>query len=90
MNERKELLDKFRKDWEEKMNERRKKEVAFLNERFKRVEENEKQLHGMRVQDAEEYAEMKVKLETDVQVKQKDPIQQNPESFMGNKFLLAR
>jgi hypothetical protein len=67
MNERKELLDKFRKDWEEKMNERRKKEVAFLHERFKRVEENEKQLHSMRVQDAEEYAEMKVKLETDVQ-----------------------
>lgn len=50
------------------MNERREKEVAFLEARFKRVEENDKQLHAIRVRDAEDYNEMKVKLETDVQV----------------------
>ena len=51
------------------MEERRTKEVAFLDERFKRVERNETELHNLRVRDAEEYNEMKVKLETDVQVK---------------------
>ena len=50
------------------MEERRKKEVAFLDERFKRVERNENELHALRIRDAEEYNEMKVKLETDVQV----------------------
>ena len=51
------------------MEERRTKEVAFLEERFKRVEKNENELHMLRVKDAEEYNEMKVKLETDVQVR---------------------
>ena len=51
------------------MEERRTKEVAFLEERFKRVEKNENELHMLRIKDAEEYNEMKVKLETDVQVK---------------------
>ena len=68
MAERKEILDKYRKEWEEKMEERRTKEVLFLEARFKRVEENEKHLHILRVKDAEEYNEMKIKLETDVQV----------------------
>lgn len=53
------------------MEERRTKEIAFLEERFKRVERNENELHSLRVRDAEEYNEMKVKLETDVQVKSK-------------------
>ena len=50
------------------MTERKTKEVAFLEERFKRVEKNERELHALRVRDAEEYNETKVKLETDVQV----------------------
>jgi hypothetical protein len=70
--ERKEILEKFRKEWEDKMEERRNKEILFLEARFKRVEENEKQLHILRVKDSEEYNEMKVKLETDVQVRVKD------------------
>jgi dynein regulatry complex protein 1 len=68
INERKELIDKFRKEWEERMNERREKEIKFLEARFKRVETNEKELHEIRVRDAEEYNEKKVKLETDVQI----------------------
>ena len=63
-----ELLNKHRKEFDEKMDERRNKEVAFLDERFKRVERNENELHNLRIRDAEEYNEMKVKLETDVQV----------------------
>lgn len=68
ISERKELLDKHRVEFNDKMEERRNKEVAFLEERFKRVEKNENELHSLRVKDAEEYNEMKVKLETDVQV----------------------
>jgi len=68
IGERKELLDKHRKEWDEKMNERKHKEVAFMEERFKRVERNENELNVLRVKDAEEYNEVKIKLETDVQV----------------------
>jgi dynein regulatory complex protein 1 len=69
INERKDVLDRHRKEFDDKMEERRTKEVAFLEERFKRVEKNENELHMLRIKDAEEYNEMKVKLETDVQVK---------------------
>lgn len=68
MNERKELLDKHRKEWDEKMEERKVKEVAFLEERFKRVERNENEINALRIKDAEEYNEIKIKLETDVQI----------------------
>lgn len=40
-----------------------------MNQRLKRVEENEQLLQHLRVQDAEEYNVVKVRLETDVQVK---------------------
>lgn len=67
VNERKELLDKHRKEWDDRMEERRTKEVAFLDERFKRVERNETELNEMRIRDSEEYNEIKIKLETDIQ-----------------------
>jgi dynein regulatory complex protein 1 len=50
------------------MNGRREKEVEFMKAREKRVEDYEKQLQHLRVQDAEEYNQVKIKLETDVQV----------------------
>ncbi|CAF0707498.1 unnamed protein product [Brachionus calyciflorus] len=68
INERKELLDKHRKEWDEKMEERKTKEIAFLEERFKRVERNENEINALRIKDAEEYNETKIKLETDLQV----------------------
>ena len=40
-----------------------------MKEREKRVEDYEKQLQHLRVQDAEEYNMVKIKLETDVQVR---------------------
>ena len=39
-----------------------------MEERFKRVDKNENELNVLRVKDAEEYNEIKIKLETDVQV----------------------
>ena len=50
------------------MQERKHKEVAFMEERFKRVDKNENEINALRVKDAEEYNEVKIKLETDVQV----------------------
>ncbi len=50
------------------MEERKFKEVTFMEERFKRVDKNENELNVLRVKDAEEYNEIKIKLETDVQV----------------------
>ena len=44
-------------------------QVEFMKEREKRVEDYEKQLQHLRVQDAEEYNMVKIKLETDVQVR---------------------
>ena len=42
--------------------------MEFLELRRKRVEDYENQLDNLRVQDAEEYNMVKIKLETDVQV----------------------
>lgn len=70
------------------MEERRNKEVAFLEERFKRVERNENELHSLRVKDAEEYNEMKVKLETDVQILEQQ-LQQMKATYQLNQEKLA-
>jgi len=88
VSERKELLDRHRKEFDEKMEEKRTKEVAFLNERFKRVERNENELHSLRVKDAEEYNEMKVKLETDVQILEQQ-LQQMKATYQLNQEKLA-
>lgn len=47
---------------------RRDKESDYMKIREKRVEDYEDQLQQIRVQDAEEYNQVKIKLENDVQV----------------------
>ena len=47
---------------------RRQKEREYMELRLKHVESFEEQLKTLRVQDAEEYNMVKIKLETDVQV----------------------
>ncbi len=49
-------------------------QVEFLESRRKRVEDYEEQLETLRVQDAEEYNMVKIKLETDVQVRVVRPL----------------
>ncbi|XP_019619158.1 PREDICTED: dynein regulatory complex protein 1-like [Branchiostoma belcheri] len=66
--ERGELLEGNRKKWNQTMQTRTEKEVEYLKLREKRVEEYEQQLQHLRVQDAEEYNMVKIKLETDVQI----------------------
>ena len=68
VGERNEILELQKKKWEEKMGFRREKEEEYLGSRSKRVDDFEQQLQHLRVQDAEEYNMVKIRLETDVQV----------------------
>ncbi|OXB78577.1 UNVERIFIED_CONTAM: hypothetical protein H355_010057 [Colinus virginianus] len=65
--ERRELLDSNRKKWEEAIQALNTKELEYLHARVRKVEEFEKQLNQLRVQDEEEYNSMKIHLENDVQ-----------------------
>ena len=47
---------------------RRDKELEYMRAREKRVDDYEQQLQHLRLQDSEEYNQVKIKLETDVQV----------------------
>ncbi|XP_042658955.1 dynein regulatory complex protein 1 isoform X4 [Tyto alba] len=65
--ERRELLDNNRKKWEEAIQAHNAQELDYLCARMRKVEEFEKQLNQLRVQDEEEYNSMKIQLENDVQ-----------------------
>ena len=62
------MLETQRKKWEAMMQSRTDKEIEFMKARERRVDEYEQQLQHLRIQDAEEYNQCKIKLETDVQV----------------------
>jgi len=66
--ERTELLEQQRSKWDAMMVARQEKEVDYMRARQKRVDDYEQQLQQLRVQDAEEYNTVKIKLETDVQI----------------------
>lgn len=66
--ERTELLENNHRKWDTAMDGRKDQELDYMKQREKRVEEYEQQLQHLRVQDAEEYNMVKIKLETDVQV----------------------
>ncbi|XP_032232774.1 dynein regulatory complex protein 1 isoform X2 [Nematostella vectensis] len=68
VTERSELIENNRKKWESSMQQRRDKEVEYMEARRNRVEDYENQLQTLRIQDAEEYNMVKIKLETDVQI----------------------
>lgn len=68
VTERAELIENNCKKWDGAMQQRRDKEVEYMESRRKRVEDYENQLQTLRVQDAEEYNMVKIKLETDVQI----------------------
>ncbi|KAI9223533.1 sperm tail-domain-containing protein [Blastocladiella britannica] len=68
MEERGETLEKNIKEVEAIFSSRKDSELRYLEERSKRVQDNADALEDLRVQDAEEYNLVKIKLETDVQV----------------------
>ncbi|KAF1567040.1 Dynein regulatory complex protein 1, partial [Eudyptes schlegeli] len=69
--ERRELLDNNRKQWEEAIQGHNARELEYLHARMRKVEEFEKQLNQLRVEDEEEYKSMKIQLENDAQVQKR-------------------
>ncbi|OWK10023.1 DRC1 [Cervus elaphus hippelaphus] len=66
--ERQELLTSNKKKWERALQAHNAKELEYLMNRIKKVEDYEKQLNKQRVWDCEEYNTIKIKLEQDVQI----------------------
>ncbi|XP_048373202.1 dynein regulatory complex protein 1 [Sphaerodactylus townsendi] len=66
--ERRELLTNNKKKWEQAIQALNQQELEFMIARLKKVEEYEWELNQLRVQDAEEYNVIKIKLEHDVQI----------------------
>ncbi|KAH1173215.1 dynein regulatory complex protein 1-like isoform X1 [Mauremys mutica] len=66
--ERREQLSSNKKKWEQAMQAHNAQELENLITRMQKVEEYEKQLNQLRVQDAEEYTTIKIQLENDVQI----------------------
>ncbi|XP_021019533.1 dynein regulatory complex protein 1 [Mus caroli] len=67
-SERQELLSSNKKKWERALQAHNAKELEYLTNRMKKVEDYEKQLNKQRVWDCEEYNTIKIKLEQDVQI----------------------
>ncbi|XP_004582710.2 dynein regulatory complex protein 1 [Ochotona princeps] len=66
--ERQELLASNKKKWERALQAHNAKELEYLVNRLRRVEDYEKQLNKQSIWDCEEYNMIKVKLEQDVQI----------------------
>ncbi|XP_014637307.1 PREDICTED: dynein regulatory complex protein 1 [Ceratotherium simum simum] len=66
--ERQELLTSNKKKWERALQAHNSKELEYLMNRIKKVEDYEKQLNKQRILDCEEYNMIKIKLEQDVQI----------------------
>uniref|UniRef100_A0A8C2MDU5 Dynein regulatory complex protein 1 n=1 Tax=Cricetulus griseus TaxID=10029 RepID=A0A8C2MDU5_CRIGR len=67
-SERQELLSNNMKKWERALQGHNAKELEYLINRMKKVEDYEKQLNKQRVWDCEEYNTIKIKLERDIQI----------------------
>ncbi|KFP08311.1 Dynein regulatory complex protein 1, partial [Calypte anna] len=69
--ERRELLDNNKKRWEEAVKDYNAKEMEYLETRMRKVEEYEKQLEQLWLQDEEEYNVVKLQMEKEVQTLEK-------------------
>uniref|UniRef100_A0A8C5LDX8 Dynein regulatory complex protein 1 n=1 Tax=Jaculus jaculus TaxID=51337 RepID=A0A8C5LDX8_JACJA len=66
--ERQELMTSNKKKWERALQAHNAKELEYLLNRMKKVDDYEKQLNKQRIWDCEEYNTIKIKLERDVQI----------------------
>ncbi|CAM9650106.1 unnamed protein product [Lampetra planeri] len=82
--ERRELLEKNRKEWEQATHTRRDREEQQLEGRLRRAEDQEQQLQDLRRQGVEETNEIKEKLEGDVQALQQQ-LQQMKATYQLNQ-----
>ncbi|KAL1783680.1 dynein regulatory complex protein 1 [Sigmodon hispidus] len=67
-SERQELLSSNKKKWERALQAHNAKELEYLTNRMRKVDDYEKQLNKQRAWDCEEYNTIKIKLERDVQI----------------------
>ena len=81
--ERRGLSDDQKTSMDKTDEERRLKEIEYLETREKRMEENEAKVQHLRIQNAEEFNQVKIKLETDIQYLQQQ-IQQMKATFQLN------
>ena len=81
--ERRKLKEVHQTTLDEMYDERQSKESEYLETREKRMEENEAKIQHLRVQNAEEFNQVKIKLETDIQHLQQQ-IQQMKATFQLN------
>lgn len=82
--ERQELLTSNKKKWERALQAHNTKELEYLMNRIKKVEDYEKQLNKQRIWDCEEYSLIKIKLEQDVQVLEQQ-LQQMKATYLLNQ-----
>jgi len=83
-SERQELLEVQKKKEDTATKQRQEKEVEYMKMREKRVNDFDSQLQTLRVQDAEEYNMVKIKLETDVQILEQN-LQQMKATYQLNQ-----
>merc|ERR1719440_2149264 len=67
MQERAELMHANQEELGKLMQKRLDREEQYMDARRRRVDEDQRQLEGQRVQDAEDYSILKIKLETEIQ-----------------------
>ncbi|XP_029420319.1 dynein regulatory complex protein 1 isoform X2 [Nannospalax galili] len=85
--ERQELLTSNKKKWEHALQAHNAKELEYLINRMKKVEDYEKQLNKQRTWDCEEYNMIKIKLEQDVQILEQQ-LQQMKATYQRNQETL--
>ncbi|XP_053090520.1 dynein regulatory complex protein 1 [Pangasianodon hypophthalmus] len=83
-DEWKDLITANKNQWEQQRKERRDKELEYLLQRMKMLEEHEALLDRLRVESAEEYNKIKIKLETDVQCLEQD-LQERKATYQLNQ-----
>jgi len=83
-SERRDVLQAHKNKQKNQTEARRQKEQGYMDLRLKHVESFEEQLNTLRVQDAEEYNMVKIKLETDVQILEQN-LQQMKATYQLNQ-----
>jgi dynein regulatory complex protein 1 len=68
IEERAELIASNAKELDRLLEDRRHKEIKYIEERSERIEDHNIQLENLRIHDSEEYNLIKIKLETDIQI----------------------
>ena len=86
--ERDQLIEANNKKWESLYRERGQLEVTHMELKFKAVEEHEDEIYQVAVDHQERFREMKIKLETDIQILQLELEQVKAQCLMNSEKLV--